>query len=445
MGNYIPVQTDAAQLSFNYHQRGQDWVEGSNCLEQSPIDIIPEEAVPSDSTMKMELFWTDHDLCGLKVCDMGNTLQVNGAFSKLLGTDVDGGVYEYEAIQFHFHAPAEHTIRGEFYDLELHIVHQITPRSSRKGSVKRNLAVVGIFFDLDEDPNAKPNPFIESLRLHNLGQDVTLNMNELLGRDFKNYSEFYGYKGSLTVPPCSANANWFVMDKPLKITAHQLEQFNLRWKDNPLYAGGHGNNRPVQPLNGRVVMKSKNSCIMSRSEETLRKFLIEERMLGTPLASRLHQEHDLMSGVLSNDNSLHNDHDHHGHGGRSFDKRSSFEIKPIFFNEDHPLNNSNILGGLDASPEKHHGTSNRSSIAHGQLDDQQSFISEKKMSAMSAGSAFEDQHQISYINEKKMSNAGMAEDLTLMDFLNEKKMSTGPNMGDDQTILSNLLDKKMSV
>ncbi len=431
MGNYIPVQTDANQLVFNYHQKGQDWVEGANCLEQSPIDIIPEEAIPSDSTMKMELFWTDHDLCGLKVCDMGNTLQVNGAFSKLLGTDVDGGVYEYEAVQFHFHAPAEHTIRGEFYDLELHIVHQITPRSSRKGSVKRNLAVVGIFFDLDEDPNAKPNPFIESLRLHNLGQDVSLNMNELLGKDFKNYSDFYGYKGSLTVPPCSANANWFVMDKPLKITAEQLEQFNLRWKDNPHYAGGNGNNRPVQPLNGRVVMKSKNSCIMSRSEETLRKFLIEERMLGTPLASRLHQEHDLMSGVLSNDNSLHND-DHQ--------KRSSFEIKPIHFNEDHLHNHSNILGGLDASPEKQ--PSNRSSIANGHMDDQQSFISEKKMSAMSAGSAFDDQ---SFINEKKMSNAGMAEDLTLMDFLNEKKMSTGPNMGDDQTILSNLLDKKMSV
>jgi len=436
MGNYIPVQTDLSKLSFNYHQRGQDWVEGSNCLEQSPIDIVPEDAIPSDSTMKMELFWTDHDLVGLQVADMGNTLQVNGAFSKLYGTDVDGGVYEYEAVQFHFHAPAEHTIRGEFYDLELHIVHQITPRcAKRNGSnVKRNLAVVGIFFDLDEDPNAKPNPFIESLKLHNLGQNISMNMNELLGKDFTNHSDFYGYKGSLTVPPCSANANWFVMEKPLKITPQQLEHFNLRWKDNPHYAGGHGNNRPVQPLNGRVVMKSKNSCIMSRSEETLRKFLIEERMLGTPLASKLHIDADLLHEVLSND-SLHNlEHDR---------RSSSFELKPIHHPDDHNhSHNQNILKGLDGSPDKpfsNKANSNRSSLAQ----DDQSWISEKKMSA---GSAFgDDPNLMNFIMEKKMSNAGMTEDVNLMDILNEKKMSTGPNMGDDQTILANLLDKKMSI
>jgi len=433
MGNYIPVQTDLSSLSFNYHQRGNDWVEGSNCLEQSPIDIIPEDAIPSDSTMKMELFWTDHDLVGMKVVDMGNTLQVNGCFSKLLGTDVDGGVYEYEAVQFHFHAPAEHTIRGEFYDLELHIVHQITPRCAKRNgtNVKRNLAVVGIFFDLDETPGAKPNPFIESLKLHNLGQDISMNMNELLGKDFTNYSDFYGYKGSLTVPPCSANANWFVLEKPLKITPEQLEHFNLRWKDNPHYAGGHGNNRPVQPLNGRVVMKSKNSCIMSRSEETVRKFLIEERMLGTPLASKLHIDNDLLHEVLSND-SIH-----------QLDRQSSFEVKPIHFHDDqHNKSHEKILGGLDSSPEKLHShkNSNRSSLAQ---DDQQSFISEKKMSA---GSNFgDDPNLMNFIMEKKMSNAGMAEDVNLMDILNEKKMSTGPGMGDDQTILSNLLDKKMSI
>lgn len=323
MGNYIPVQSDLSNLTFNYFQRGEDWVEGSNCLEQSPIDIIPEDAKPADSTMKMEWFLTDHDLMGLKVDDTGNSLQVNGPFSKLIATDVEGDVYEYEAIQFHFHAPAEHTIRGDYYDLEVHIVHQITPRCTKKGNIKRNLAVVGIFFDLDEDPNAEPNPFIESLKLHDVGASVTINMNDALGKDMTNLMDYYAYKGSLTVPPCSANANWYVMQKPLKITPDQLEQFNLRWKDNPNYAGGFGNNRAIQPLNGRTVYQSKNCCIMSRAEESVRRYLLEEKMMATPLANHLEKEADLMFEALSIE-AIQSINDSH-----NLVQRASFEVKPI--------------------------------------------------------------------------------------------------------------------
>jgi len=344
MGNYIPIQSDLSSLSFNYFQRGQDWVEGSNCLEQSPIDIIPENAIPSDSVMKMEFFLTDHDLMGLKVHDTGNSLQVNGPFSKLLATDVEGDVYEYEAIQFHFHAPAEHTIKGDHYDLEVHIVHKITPRCSQKGNVKRNLAVVGIFFELDESPNAQPNPFIESLQLHNVGGNITINMNDTLGKDINNLMDYYAYKGSLTVPPCSANANWYVMEKPLKITAEQLEQFNLRWKDNPNYAGGFGNNRTIQPLNGRIVMKSKNCCIMSRSEESVRRYLLEEKMAGTPLASKLKLETDLLFETISLDTLPKIDDSH------NLIKEASFEVKPIPDEFLHPIH---IQGKTDCHGKEH--------------------------------------------------------------------------------------------
>jgi len=352
MGNYIPVQSDLSSLTFNYFQRGQDWVEGSNCLEQSPIDIIPENAVQSDSVMKMELFLTDHDLMGLKVDDTGNSLQVNGPFSKLLATDVEGDVYEYEAIQFHFHAPAEHTIRGDYYDLEVHIVHQITPRCSQKGNVKRNLAVVGIFFDLDENPDAQPNPFIESLKLHNVGESITINMNESLGKEMTNLMDYYAYKGSLTVPPCSANANWYVMEKPLKITPEQLEQFNLRWKDNPNYAGGFGNNRTVQPLNGRTVMRSKNCCIMSRAEESVRRYLLEEKMMETPLASKLKLETDLMFEALSLD-ALQN-----MEGSNEHIKKSSIESKQIPSLSNDELNSIKKIEGTECYEHEHENHSN---------------------------------------------------------------------------------------
>jgi carbonic anhydrase len=35
----------------------------------------------------------------------------------------DGTSIELQPVQFHMHAPSEHTIDGRSYDLEVHIVH----------------------------------------------------------------------------------------------------------------------------------------------------------------------------------------------------------------------------------------------------------------------------------------------------------------------------------
>lgn len=47
---------------------------------------------------------------------------------------------QYTPLQFHYHAPSEHTIDGYLYDLELHIVH--------KNETAGELSVIGIFFDM---------------------------------------------------------------------------------------------------------------------------------------------------------------------------------------------------------------------------------------------------------------------------------------------------------
>jgi len=267
MGNHIPSPAPTNNFAFNYLNEGRDWTGDACGMEQSPIDIVPSDTQLCNENMKMQLYLTDHTLSDLKVQDLGNTLMTEGSFSKLVATDVAGNSYEFEAIQFHFHAPSEHTINGKHYDLELHIVHQMTPESAKNAKTKRSLAVVGVFFDLDTDPKATPNPFIEALKLHNVGTNISMNMNDLLGEELTDGMAYYAYQGSLTTPPCTQNANFYIMDKPLKIIKTQLEQFNLRWKDNINFANGHGNNRPVQPLNGRVVMQSKNCCVNRRSDE----------------------------------------------------------------------------------------------------------------------------------------------------------------------------------
>ncbi|MBN1086359.1 carbonic anhydrase family protein [Erwinia aphidicola] len=58
---------------------------------------------------------------------------------------------------------------------------------------------------------------------------------------------YYRFSGSLTTPPCTEGLRWLVMKNPVTLSAAQLAQFQK--------ALAQSNNRPVQPLNGRMVVE----------------------------------------------------------------------------------------------------------------------------------------------------------------------------------------------
>jgi carbonic anhydrase len=84
------------------------------------------------------------------ISEYPSTIKSTGKFSELFATDVNGFLYEYEALQFHFHAPAEHYIDGLQHDFEMHIVHKIKPEyeESALKHGQRLYAVLGIMFDV---------------------------------------------------------------------------------------------------------------------------------------------------------------------------------------------------------------------------------------------------------------------------------------------------------
>ena len=53
--------------------------------------------------------------------------------------------------------------------------------------------------------------------------------------------------GSLTTPPCSEGVNWVVMETPMRASKAQIRTMAKMI--------GHANNRPVQPLNSRIVVE----------------------------------------------------------------------------------------------------------------------------------------------------------------------------------------------
>lgn len=121
---------------------------------------------------------------------------------------------QYTPLQFHYHAPSEHTIDGYLYDLELHIVH--------KNDSAGELSVIGIFFDMKKGGN-KTNPFLEEYLDGHLKPDAQggwkspkIDVKKLV--DGLNNRKIYHYDGSLTTPPCSEIVQWIVVDDPQPIS-----------------------------------------------------------------------------------------------------------------------------------------------------------------------------------------------------------------------------------
>lgn len=121
-----------------------------------------------------------------------NMLQVNYNKSTIKLTKGDE-VTNWNAVQFHFHAPTEHTYDSTHYDVELHVVHQGVEDQNQ-------FLVVGVLFKgLDGLPD---NKFIESLKLEDLPMrhsDLHVKISEFMESIIN--SKKFNYPGSLTIPP----------------------------------------------------------------------------------------------------------------------------------------------------------------------------------------------------------------------------------------------------
>lgn len=201
---------------------------------QSPIDI--DKTSPASlkelgmdfSPASLEI--VHHEHIADEIND-GHTIQVN--YSE--GDTLTIGEASYELIQFHFHSPSEHTVKGKHYPMEMHFVHK-----SSSGS----LAVVGVFIEQGThnvffDPIWSNLPAKKGVATHY--EHVQVNVDDLLPQK----TESYRYDGSLTTPPCSEGVRWIVMKSPIQLSAAQITKFTALVK---------GNNRPVQPINHRVTV-----------------------------------------------------------------------------------------------------------------------------------------------------------------------------------------------
>lgn len=196
--------------------------EGKN---QSPINLshfLKAELAPVNISYKP----------GTKdILNNGHTIQVDYAGGSTI--TVDG--HEFELKQFHFHAPSENQINGKPFAMEIHFVH-----ADKSG----NLAVVAVM--LTEGP---ANALME--KLWRVMPEKPGARNALQGMTAADLlpgkRDYYRYNGSLTTPPCTEGVLWLVMKEPVTVSKGQVEKF--------AHTMHHPNNRPVQAVDARAVLK----------------------------------------------------------------------------------------------------------------------------------------------------------------------------------------------
>lgn len=192
---------------------------------QSPIDLRN----PGSASLPSITF--NYRPTPLNIHNNGHNIEVASTGENWM----EVGGERYSLLQFHFHAPSEHTVESRSFDMEMHLVHR-----NGEGA----LAVIGVLIERGSrhiafDPvwAHLPQTPGEMKRI----EGVTVNPGDLLPRDTRTCR----YDGSLTTPPCSEDVKWLVMATPVELSESQIAAFK---------AIVNKNNRPVQALNGREIL-----------------------------------------------------------------------------------------------------------------------------------------------------------------------------------------------
>jgi carbonic anhydrase len=194
--------------------------------EQSPIDI--RGARLNKGLAPIEF----HYIAGaVTEINDGRTIQVW----------VDPGSYilangvRYDLVQFSFHHPGEHAVRGKLSDMDVQLTHK---------SAEGKIAIVDV--RLNEDVG-NPNATLAALWSHmpttsGAQQKITEMVNPagLLPAD----RSYWTYQGSLSHPPCTEGVHWYVFEQELGISRDQLRTFSGYFRIS---------SRPVQDTHGRRI------------------------------------------------------------------------------------------------------------------------------------------------------------------------------------------------
>nr|AAO83593.1 carbonic anhydrase [Dunaliella salina] len=286
---------------YNYNCHGFDWAASSSSAEitelcdspassfpvadcdgdmQSPINIVTSElADPTDRS----------GVSGINLRGMGSSdfvlrsnVKVNIEQDMKISWDaptsgnlptimIDGTEQRFQPIQLHFHHFAsEHTINGQLYPLEAHLVMASLDDPNQ-------LAVIGTMYKYGNGDDflarlfGKVEDALEERDDVSYGsKEVPIDM-EISPKDHvlpQSSLEYAGYDGSLTTPPCSEVVKWHVFTSPRTISIDQLKTFERVSLNAHPNEAIPTNNRVIQPLGTRAAYRYEATAMDDSGDGT---------------------------------------------------------------------------------------------------------------------------------------------------------------------------------
>ncbi|NXI12527.1 CAH4 anhydrase, partial [Irena cyanogastra] len=246
---------------------------------QSPVNIVTRDVVYDKSLQP--LTFEGYDVKGSAKWDVennGHTVKVTLDASPKVG---GGGLgRKYKAVEFHLHwgvpgepqsiPGSEHSIDGEKFPMELHVVH-IREDVSDVTEAKKTpdgLAVLAFFIKADEENQNYATLLSELKNIKYKGQSAQVDplpLSSLLPPE-EDLGRYYRYEGSLTTPDCYEGVIWTVFEMPVELSLPQLSEFAALHFDGKNSTPMMENFRPAQPLNGRKVLWSGASIALPRAK-----------------------------------------------------------------------------------------------------------------------------------------------------------------------------------
>jgi carbonic anhydrase len=237
------IEKDTADTDKPQHTEFPHWGYTSECGPSSWGGLCPEFSLCDTGknqspinltgyiTVDLSPLYFDYQCCGYEIVNKGHSVQVNALPGSTLTTDG----HTFELKQYHFHVPSENLIDEQSYPMESHFVH-----ADEAG----NIAVVAVMYVVGAENENLAQAWAQ-IPEHEGEETSCPDMIPVEGLLRENKA-YYRFNGSLTTPPCTEGVCWFDMKEPVNVSQAQIDCFAK--------VMGCPNNRPVRPVNARIVL-----------------------------------------------------------------------------------------------------------------------------------------------------------------------------------------------
>jgi carbonic anhydrase len=175
---------------------------------------------------------------------MGGAITLENTGNAIVAV-VDPGSYivangvRYNLVDFEFHHPSEHTVRGKLADMEVDLIHKSAEGKQAILAVRLNEGM--------GNGNATIATLWEHLPATAGKQEKIADMIDAAGL-LPADRGYWTYTGSELTPPCSEGVTWFVFENDISVSRSQLRAFTNLYRLNT---------RPPQDPHGRKILANE--------------------------------------------------------------------------------------------------------------------------------------------------------------------------------------------